>query len=551
MTAAEFAALDQKERSKYRLFRSPGFDLPQQDVPVNPYFLGLWLGNGNRHSTTIYSNHESAVREFLVSHATELDLHLVWHGGIDYTIVGGTSLADGALSAAISDDTKRPAHRYARQTIVKQRLAAGWTLSDHQPGQARVWKSPPVAIPAQPGVKRIDSVLASPLTSPKRQFTDREFALLVASMNELASSPPPASSPSVPTESIPNGDLSQLTSDANFMGMVGLPDIPAELLDEEKADESDEPELDMSMIDIGSEDEDDKPRDEEQLHETDDGKTASQSTYEYSNFGKDERIGATDASRTIRLQTGRRGYGDLQDREEEDLIDQIVGHDNQALGKNRLLLALRQLGVLATATGAEADKKHVPSVYLRNSRSVRLAVLAGFIDSNGWYVYPKNMLGFAQSETRHSTLFWDMVALSRSLGLSVCTKRRMMWNPTRTELSPQLFAQVFGNVAEVPCLLVRKKGVERMIPQMHSFMIKDISLESSATKWAGFRVDKDQLYLRHDYLVLHNSGFEESMKFKKLTNAQRSGLNQIPNRRFTLWWCKSPDITLLLPTHAN
>jgi pre-mRNA-processing factor 8 len=35
-------------------------------------------------------------------------------------------------------------------------------------------------------------------------------------------------------------------------------------------------------------------------------------------------------------------------------------------------------------------------------------------------------------------------------------------------------------------------------------------------------------------------GFEESMKFKKLTNAQRSGLNQIPNRRFTLWW--SPTI---------
>ncbi|KAL9939737.1 hypothetical protein V8E36_001554 [Tilletia maclaganii] len=36
------------------------------------------------------------------------------------------------------------------------------------------------------------------------------------------------------------------------------------------------------------------------------------------------------------------------------------------------------------------------------------------------------------------------------------------------------------------------------------------------------------------------SGFEESMKYKKLTNAQRSGLSQIPNRRFTLWW--SPTI---------
>ncbi|ODN79735.1 pre-mRNA-processing-splicing factor 8 [Cryptococcus amylolentus CBS 6039] len=36
------------------------------------------------------------------------------------------------------------------------------------------------------------------------------------------------------------------------------------------------------------------------------------------------------------------------------------------------------------------------------------------------------------------------------------------------------------------------------------------------------------------------SGFEESMKNKRLTNAQRSGLSQIPNRRFTMWW--SPTI---------
>jgi len=37
-----------------------------------------------------------------------------------------------------------------------------------------------------------------------------------------------------------------------------------------------------------------------------------------------------------------------------------------------------------------------------------------------------------------------------------------------------------------------------------------------------------------------SSGFESSMQYKKLTNAQRAGLNQIPNRRFTLWW--SPTI---------
>lgn len=36
------------------------------------------------------------------------------------------------------------------------------------------------------------------------------------------------------------------------------------------------------------------------------------------------------------------------------------------------------------------------------------------------------------------------------------------------------------------------------------------------------------------------SGYEESAAFKKLTNAQRGGVGQVPNRRFTLWW--SPTI---------
>ena len=81
-----------------------------------------------------------------------------------------------------------------------------------------------------------------------------------------------------------------------------------------------------------------------------------------------------------------------------------------------------------------------------------------------------------------------------------------------------------------------KKAMDRGRAPSFNYAIRSITLESKATEWAGFRVDQDQCYLRHDHVVLHNSGFEESMKFKKLTNAQRSGLNQIPNRRFTLWW---------------
>ncbi|KAJ5070282.1 intein-containing pre-mRNA-processing-splicing factor 8 precursor [Anaeramoeba ignava] len=59
-------------------------------------------------------------------------------------------------------------------------------------------------------------------------------------------------------------------------------------------------------------------------------------------------------------------------------------------------------------------------------------------------------------------------------------------------------------------------------------------------EYFGFQLDGNSRFLLADYTVTHNSGFEESMKYKKLTNAQRTGLNQIPNRRFTLWW--SPTI---------
>ncbi|KAF8933537.1 Pre-mRNA-processing-splicing factor 8 [Haplosporangium gracile] len=70
--------------------------------------------------------------------------------------------------------------------------------------------------------------------------------------------------------------------------------------------------------------------------------------------------------------------------------------------------------------------------------------------------------------------------------------------------------------------------------------IASVERKAEPEAYFGFLVDGNQRFLRDDFLVVHNSGFEESMKYKKLTNAQRSGLNQIPNRRFTLWW--SPTI---------
>ncbi|KAK6950509.1 Pre-mRNA-processing-splicing factor 8 [Daldinia eschscholtzii] len=333
MTAAEFAALEPKERSQYRLFRSSGFELPEEAVPFDPYFLGLWLGDKNSASVTKQTYSEAEVREFLVRFAAELALHTDSDADLDHLDI-------------VSDD------------------------------------------------------------------------------DEISSG------------------------------------------------------------------EEDSSEDHNRQH-------------------------------IVRLQTGHETYGSLPEDEVEQLANKIVNAPRDATSINTLRLALDKVSV---------NQRRIPSLFMRNSRSVRLGVLAGLIDANGWYISPENVFGFGENDLGQTAQFWDIVALARSLGFAVSTKQQRS----------QLLAEISGNLSEIPCLLARKISTAQFIPQTHSFVVKDIILEAETTEWAGFRVDKDQLYLRHDYLVLHNSGFEESMKFKKLTNAQRSGLNQIPNRRFTLWW--SPTI---------
>lgn len=516
MTAAQFASLDEVQRAKYRVFRSPGFELPEQDVPVHPYFLGLWLGDGNRSNTTIYNSHEPVIREFLARHAAELDLQLVHHGQLGYATVGRTRLNERPFPPPAEDALpERPVRRQARQTIIKQRLAAGWTVQhDRVRGQTRIWYPPSdLNLGVPNGTKHVRSS-SPPASSPPRrrprmdsvQMNDIDDMLLESSASIL------------------DDALTQLRSNNELMRLVGPPNATHDSLDGED-------ELGVDLLDITL------------VDDADDEQAAND--IEVAVEAKDDANPNAEARHTYRLQGGGHAYGDLRHEEEEQLVSQITDPVENASSVNTLLHALGELGVLtpSAATGPANDRKRIPQLYMKNSRSVRLAVLAGLIDTDGWYVYPENMLGFAQSERWHSELFFDAVALARSLGFSVWTKQRMIWNPTRTQRHPQLFAQIFGNIADVPSLLVRKQGSDRLIPQMHSFIIKSIKLESEPTSWAGFKVDKDQLYLRHDYLVLHNSGFEESMKFKKLTNAQRSGLNQIPNRRFTLWW--SPTVRFI------
>ena len=522
MTAAEFAALTDKERNRYRLFRTSGFEYPQQDVPVNPYFLGLWLGDGNRRSSAIYNNHEQEILEFLACYAAELDLHFVHHGNLSYTIVGRTHAKDQPVpkSSKQRRSLEQREQMFTRMTIISQRLAAGWKIVPSEDLEhTHMWSAPAEVID-----ERRDSLWNQAPTSElfgKRSAPESSSPVSPImrtsehARNRDTSSPPM----SWDANAIPDEPFLNLRDDAELMEIAGPSTVPRESEEESSED------ILLNMIELDSEE--------------DDGDDVD-FLLKASEEGSEEETGAANSQRTYHLRTGRRAYGDLQAEEQDSLLGQIVEVSaDLTSGVSMLRRALDQLVVRfrGKERGPEADTKRIPSIYMKNSREVRLAVLAGLIDSVGYYKVHdggSSRFIFAQSEKWHKKLFWETVALARSLGFNVSTCR------SKKGEGIELRATITGDLKVVPCLLARKKPIERVHNNTFNYSIRDIRLESDATEWFGFRVDGDQLYLRDDHIVLHNSGFEESMKFKKLTNAQRSGLNQIPNRRFTLWW--SPTI---------
>lgn len=74
MTPHEFVEKETGRRAlKYSMYRVRQLDVDFQPVVINPYWLGLWLGDGNRRNTVIFNFHESEIRAFLIQYAELLD----------------------------------------------------------------------------------------------------------------------------------------------------------------------------------------------------------------------------------------------------------------------------------------------------------------------------------------------------------------------------------------------------------------------------------------------------------------------------------------------
>lgn len=159
---------------------------------------------------------------------------------------------------------------------------------------------------------------------------------------------------------------------------------------------------------------------------------------------------------------------------------------------NPFLRALHKLGLLRN--------KHIPHVYLSNSRHVRLEVLAGLIDtdgslSNGGY-------DFISKEERLSD---GVCFLARSLGLAAYKKACKKTCTNNGAVGDYFRVSISGDCSIIPCRIRRKKPLPRR--QKKSVLVTGFKLEPIGDgEYFGFEIEgPDRLFLLGDFTVTHNT----------------------------------------------
>lgn len=165
---------------------------------------------------------------------------------------------------------------------------------------------------------------------------------------------------------------------------------------------------------------------------------------------------------------------------------------------NYVIQNLKKLGVY--------KNKHIPNEYIYTSEQNRLEILAGLIDSDGWYDYKKRRFGFAQVGYRKQIAL-AFAFIARSLGMKVSVRKR---NSAPNKLCKNTYGEyyvvsILSGCERIPTKIVRKQAVgdKHWQKDINRTMFK---IEHCGVgKYYGFSTDGDHLFLLGDFTIVHNS----------------------------------------------
>lgn len=140
------------------------------------------------------------------------------------------------------------------------------------------------------------------------------------------------------------------------------------------------------------------------------------------------------------------------------------------------------------------NNKHIPLDYLTSNREQRLELLAGLIDTDGYFS------GYNYEITQKSKLLIDQIAqLVRGLGLKASIKPKIVENKLYYKLL------ISGNTNIVPTRLERKKSFRNNTKQ-DKYILTGFTIEPvEKVEYYGFMCDGDSRYLLADNTLTHNT----------------------------------------------
>jgi len=156
---------------------------------------------------------------------------------------------------------------------------------------------------------------------------------------------------------------------------------------------------------------------------------------------------------------------------------------------------LRDIGVI--------DNKHIPQEYIKNSRKNRLKLLAGLIDSDGYYDKKYNVFEIVQKDEK---LTQQIKFLADSLGFRVSIKTKKAKIKKINYECDVYRLRIVGNLDEIPTKIKRKQAR----PLKAAREVKHTGLHVEYDKvddYYGFVIDGNHLFLLEDMTVTHNTSF--------------------------------------------
>lgn len=185
----------------------------------------------------------------------------------------------------------------------------------------------------------------------------------------------------------------------------------------------------------------------------------------------------------------------------------------QGVVPNALKESLKALGLW----GLRSEKKFVPPVYLSASRSARLALLRGLLDTDGW-VETWGSVRFCSSSRR---LADNVVELVRSLGGTCGLHDKTPYFTFRGERKqglPTYIVNITIADAQDLFLLPRKSARTKPFERMKRVTFAAIEPTRMAAAQCIRVTHPDRLYVTDDYIVTHNTALVTNIAYNVARN---------------------------------